>query len=133
MINTLSAMIDCLSNFERIRDTPVPVAYTIHLKQTLILYLLSLPFQLVSTMHWLTIGIVAIASFTLLGIEAIGHEIENPFGYDDNDLHMESFCDKLKEELIQISDRKTELNPESWSTPVQLSDFAKFQSNNRKN
>ncbi|KAH9249898.1 UPF0187 protein [Batrachochytrium salamandrivorans] len=42
---------------------------------------LTLPFQLVIGMGWATIPIVAVASFTLLGIEAIGGEIENPFGY----------------------------------------------------
>jgi putative membrane protein len=127
MMNALSAMIDILSNLERIRDSPVPIAYTIHLKQTLWLYLLSLPFQLVGLMHYATIGVVAIASFTLLGLEAIGHEIENPFGYDDNDLHLEAFCEQLKVEMIQITDRPFDMDGQAWSTPVQLGNFEKLQ------
>jgi putative membrane protein len=68
-VNALSGLVDVLSNLERIRDSPVPIAYSIHLRQALALYLLSLPFQLVSTMGYSTIICVLFASFTLLGIE----------------------------------------------------------------
>lgn len=34
----------------------------------------------------------ALASFALLGILGIGWEIENPFGFDDNDLPLDDFC-----------------------------------------
>jgi putative membrane protein len=127
MINSLNALIDVMSNLERIRDSPVPIAYTIHLKQTLTLYLLSLPFQLVGVMQYSTIIVVAIASFTLLGLEAIGHEIENPFGYDLNDLHLEAFCDTLKTELQQISERPHNLENQHWNTPVELGNFEKLR------
>jgi ion channel-forming bestrophin family protein len=56
MIAALAGMVDVLSNFERIRDTPIPKAYSIHLKQTLLLYLVSLPFQMVSSMGWATVS-----------------------------------------------------------------------------
>lgn len=55
MLLTLSGMVSVLSDFERIRDTPIPKAYSIHLKQTLLLYLATLPFQLVSLMGWSTV------------------------------------------------------------------------------
>ena len=32
--------------------------------------------------------IVAIVAFTLYGIEGIGSQLEDPFGYDKNDLNM---------------------------------------------
>jgi putative membrane protein len=127
MINSLNALIDVLSNLERIRDSPVPIAYTIHLKQTLTLYLLSLPFQLVGLMQYASMIVVALASFTLLGLEAIGHEIENPFGYDLNDLHLETFCDTLKTELQQISERPHNLETQQWSTPVELGNFDRLR------
>jgi predicted membrane chloride channel (bestrophin family) len=43
-----------------------------------VLYIFFLPFALVDTVGWLVAPIVAIVSFTLFGIEAIGAEIENP-------------------------------------------------------
>ncbi|KAJ3278490.1 hypothetical protein HK104_002291, partial [Borealophlyctis nickersoniae] len=115
MTNALSGMMDCLTNFERIRNSPIPIAYSVHLKQTLMLYLLSLPFQLVQTMKWGTIPVVFLAGFTLLGIESIGGEIENPFGYDDNDLPVEEFCDDTRDEINRIMDREKHWDPTTWT------------------
>ncbi|KAI8923731.1 Bestrophin, RFP-TM, chloride channel-domain-containing protein [Entophlyctis helioformis] len=120
------ALVDCLSNMERIKMTPIPKPYAVHLKQTLFLYILSLPFQLVGLMGWATIPVVFLAAFTLQGIEAIGGEIENPFGYDRNDLDIDDFCDDLKKELVQMIDRPVEFTPTVWSTPVRMGDFSKL-------
>ncbi|CAJ0843590.1 8559_t:CDS:2 [Entrophospora sp. SA101] len=92
MLNCINTMVDCLSQFERVLRSPIPLAYSIHLAQTVWIYCLSLPFQLMGTAHWATIPIVFFACVVLLGIERIGAEIENPFGYDDNDLPLDDFC-----------------------------------------
>ncbi|MDJ0846406.1 MAG: bestrophin family ion channel, partial [Crocosphaera sp.] len=86
MFKLLDTMVDVLGACERILKTPIPLAYTIHLKQLVLLYCLTLPFQFVDELGWMTAPIVALISFTILGIEAIGIEIEDPFGYDANDL-----------------------------------------------
>jgi putative membrane protein len=78
--------VDCLTGFERILRTPIPLAYSVHLHHSIWLYLLALPYQLVKENGWWTVAIVVLSSFALLGILGIGWEIENPFGYDDNDL-----------------------------------------------
>ncbi|KAJ3323171.1 hypothetical protein HDV06_002183 [Boothiomyces sp. JEL0866] len=119
MIAALSGMVDVLSNFERIRDCPLPVAYTIHLKQTLLLYLLLLPFQLVSTLNYWTILVIFAASFTFL---------ENPFGYDDNDLRMDLFCERLKNELEQLVDSPNSISVDDWTSPVDIANFEKMRS-----
>ncbi|KAI8607340.1 Bestrophin/UPF0187 [Chytriomyces sp. MP71] len=46
MNGSIGGMIECMANFERIRNTPIPLAYAIHLKHILVLFLLALPFQL---------------------------------------------------------------------------------------
>ncbi|CAG8780903.1 21127_t:CDS:2, partial [Racocetra persica] len=85
----LNILVDSLSGCERILRTPIPLAYAVHITQTVWLYCITLSFQLVSTLHYTTIPIVFIASIILFGIEAIGEEIENPFGYDYNDLDLD--------------------------------------------
>ncbi|CAG8762808.1 13035_t:CDS:2, partial [Acaulospora morrowiae] len=105
LIQNLNMLVDCLSNFERILRTPIPLAYSIHLNQVLYIYCLSLPFQLVSTTGWPTIPVVFLASFVLIGIERIGVEIENPFGYDENDLEVDDFCGIIKLEVSNITSR----------------------------
>jgi len=82
-----------LSQLERILRTPMPLAYSIHLHQSIWLYMLSLPFPIVHELEWITVPAMALACFAYLGILALGWEIENPFGYDDNDLPLDDFCD----------------------------------------
>jgi putative membrane protein len=116
LMNVINTLVENIGALERIRNTPVPDAYTIHLKQTLTLYLLSLPFQLLSEMKWVTVVVSFFASFTFLGIEAIGEEIENPFGYDPNDLDMDSFCDALRQEILDVIEMPMS-DPSDWNVP----------------
>jgi len=108
MLKLLDTMVDVLGGCERILKTPIPVAYSIHLKQLLLIYCLTLPFQLVTELAWWTAPIVSVISFTVFGIEQIGIEIENPFGLDANDLPLESICQTIQiniEELINFIPR----------------------------
>lgn len=102
MHSLLNAMVDSLGGCERILKTPIPVAYSIHLKQLLLLYCLSLPFQMVGSVGWWTGPVVALISFTLFGIEAIGVEIENPFGRDANDLPLDAICANMRRNLSDL-------------------------------
>ncbi|KAJ3256334.1 hypothetical protein HK103_005589 [Boothiomyces macroporosus] len=127
MIIALNGLTDSLSSFERIVFSPVPIAYNIHLKQIIMFYLLLLPFQIFST-GYSAIFITFLAAFCLLGIEAIGSEIENPFGYDHNDLDLQGFCEELKAEMAQLCERPTALESTAWSLPAELSDLTKLKS-----
>lgn len=100
----LNEMVDMLGGCERILRTPIPLAYAIHLKQLLLLYCLLLPFQLVDELKWWTAPIVALISFTLFGIEAIGMEIENPFGTDPNDLPLDTICQTIQRNINDLID-----------------------------
>jgi ion channel-forming bestrophin family protein len=106
MQKLLNDMVDSLGGCERILKTPMPLAYAIHLKQLLLIYCLSLPFQMVKDFGWFTGVMVVLVSFTLLGIEAIGLEIENPFGHDANDLPLDPICANMRrnmEDLITLA------------------------------
>ncbi|KAJ8490090.1 hypothetical protein ONZ45_g13338 [Pleurotus djamor] len=64
-------------------------------RHTVWIYLFFLPFQLVGQFRWYTIPGVAIAAFIYLGFLAAGEEIEQPFGYDDNDLDLDLFVQDI--------------------------------------
>jgi putative membrane protein len=102
MQKLVNILVDNLGACERILKTPIPLAYAIHLKQLLLLYCLLLPFQIVESLGWWTGLISALVSFTLLGIEAIGLEIENPFGYDPNDLPLDAICNTMKRNIDDL-------------------------------
>lgn len=106
MLKLLDLMVDVLGTCERILKTPIPLAYAIHLKQLLLIYCLSLPFQMVDELNWLTGLVVGVISFAVFGIEEIGIEIENPFGYDPNDLPLDAICTTMQrniEDLIKMA------------------------------
>ncbi|HAN46736.1 MAG TPA: hypothetical protein DCQ32_09335 [Cyanobacteria bacterium UBA8156] len=100
---TVDALVESFTACERIQRTPLPLAYSIHLKQLLLLYSLSLPFQVVETFLWLTPVMVAVISFTILGVEEIGLQIEDPFGRDANDLPLDNLCAMLVGEIEALA------------------------------
>jgi putative membrane protein len=98
----LDQLVECLSRCERILNAPMPRAYSIHLRHLLILYCFALPFQMVKDLHWWTVPVVGVVAFVLFGIEAIGLEIENPFGYDANDIPLDNLCRKLHNDIEEL-------------------------------
>jgi ion channel-forming bestrophin family protein len=103
MQNLLNLMVDSLGGCERILKTPIPLAYAIHLKQLLLIYCFTLPFQFVNQLQWWTGAVVILVSFTLFGIEEIGIEIENPFGNDENDLPLDTICETMKRNVDDLT------------------------------
>lgn len=101
-LETLDSLVDALGGCERILKTPVPVAYSIHLKQLLMLYCLALPFQMVDSVGWGTPFLVGLISFAVFGIEEIGIEIENPFGHDANDLPLDAICLTMQQNIKDL-------------------------------
>ncbi|KAJ3311533.1 hypothetical protein HDU76_003100 [Blyttiomyces sp. JEL0837] len=109
MNTALLGMLECLTSFETIRNTPIPLAYSIHLKHILIIFLLSLPFQIINVLYWITIPFMIIASFTLFGIESIAAEIENPFGL---------FCDNLRQEICSLINAGDKRDVSLWKSCI---------------
>jgi ion channel-forming bestrophin family protein len=102
MQTLLDNLVNNLGGCQRILKTPIPIAYSIHLNQLVLIYCLTLPFQFVATLAWLTIPVVAITSFAVMGIEEIGTEIENPFGNDTNDLPIDGICAGIKFNIDEL-------------------------------
>ena len=106
LFELIDKLVDILGGCERILKTPIPLAYNIHLKQLLLIYCFTLPFQIVDELQYWTPGFVILISFTVFGIEAIGIEIENPFGFDKNDLPLDQICQTMAkniEDLITLA------------------------------
>ncbi|GJD89823.1 hypothetical protein BHAOGJBA_3355 [Methylobacterium hispanicum] len=75
---------------ERIRSTPLPFAYTLLLYRTAWLYCLFLPVGLSGSLGWATPAAVALVAYTFFGLDALGDELEEPFGTDPNDLPLDA-------------------------------------------
>jgi predicted membrane chloride channel (bestrophin family) len=68
-----------LTDLEKIATTPIPSAYSFHLRLTVWAYLLFLPFQIYPLLKWVTVPAVTVAALTFLGYLEIGEQIEMPF------------------------------------------------------
>jgi len=109
-------LVDVFGACERIHNTPMPFAYVVHLRRALILYLLSLPFALVGRFGWMTVPAVVLIAYSLLGIEEIGVEIEDPFGKEQNDLPLEDICGTIDADLREIAATLPPSRPPSGGT-----------------
>lgn len=114
----LNGLIEVLGNCERIRDTPMPWAYDVHLLEVVTVYCLALPFTHVARLGWLTIPVVSIIAFVLLGVESIGEAIADPFGYDPSDLPIDEYQIDMEAELRYLR-RHIPSSKDSFAAPSQ--------------
>lgn len=98
----LDRLVENLGVCERLVKTPLPIFDGIYLRQLLFIFCLSLPFQLVRDFLWLTAPIMALISFAVFSIEEIANQMENPFGYEDNDLPLDAMCNTLQENIEDL-------------------------------
>ncbi|NML43902.1 bestrophin [Ramlibacter sp. G-1-2-2] len=97
---SLSAMAAVAAGCERIKQTPIPFAYTLLLHRTAWLYCFLLPFGLVDTVGYMTPFVVAIVAYTFFGLAALGDEIEEPFGTLDNHLPLDALCREIEVSVL---------------------------------
>lgn len=102
-INMVVQLNEVLNGAERVLQTPLPIAYSIAISQITWVYVMMLPFQLWDSLRWVTIPGCIFAAYIILGIAAIGREIENPFGMDVNDLPLEAYCEELEMDIDTIT------------------------------
>nr|WP_319563474.1 bestrophin family ion channel [uncultured Rhodoferax sp.] len=98
---TLSAMTSAAASCERIKSTPIPFSYTLLLHRTAYLYCFLLPFGLVDSIGFMTPFVVTIVAYTFFGLDALGDEIEEPFGVDANDLPLNAICRTIEINLLE--------------------------------
>jgi putative membrane protein len=81
---------------ERIRATPVPFGYTLLLHRTAYLFCFLLPFGFANTLGWATPFATALVAYTFFGLDALGSELEEPFGNLPNDLPIGALADTIE-------------------------------------
>jgi ion channel-forming bestrophin family protein len=98
----LKEFADIVGACERIKNTPIPYSYSMYIKKFIFIYLLTLPFGMVTVEEYMTIPIVLLITYVLLGVELIAEEIEDPFGKDSNDLPTDELAVKIKDNVREI-------------------------------
>lgn len=98
---TLVALTDIHGGCERIKSTPIPLSYTTLIHRIVAVYCYCLPFGLVTEVGILTPIASLVVSYAFFGLDIVGDEIEQPFGYDPNDLPLSSISRMIEINLRQ--------------------------------
>ncbi|GAA5622340.1 bestrophin family protein [Brucella pseudogrignonensis] len=81
---------------ERLRFTPVPFGYTLLLHRTAYLFCFFIPFGFADMLGWGTPFATTLVAYTFFGLDALGDELEEPFGTLPNDLPIGAIADTIE-------------------------------------
>ncbi|MEW6283836.1 MAG: bestrophin family protein [Candidatus Eremiobacterota bacterium] len=123
--DAMKAVTDVLGGTERIKTTPIPMAYTLHLRRIIMVYVATLPFGLIYDYNWWSVPIVMVVFYVMAGIEFIGEEIEEPFGRDENDLPVSQIAARISAGVAAVLEvpNPSEGHASLASGALRLSDF----------
>lgn len=97
---TLTEITGIQGGCERIKNTPIPFAYTTLMHRIVAAYCFALPLGIASAVGVMTPVVVLFVSYAFLGLDAIGEEIEEPFGRDANDLPLSQLSQVMRRDAL---------------------------------
>ncbi|OOG77693.1 bestrophin family protein [Flavobacterium sp. A45] len=100
--NEIQSFTDICGGCERIKNTPIPYSYSTFIKKFIFVFVLTLPYAYVFTLGYYVIPVVTFIFYVLVSIELISEEIEEPFGYDENDLPTTKIAENIKKHIEEI-------------------------------
>lgn len=106
----LDHMTDSLGACERIRNTPIPYSYSLFFKKFIFLYVLTMPLAFVDVFEYWSVLVSTFIFYALVSMEVLAEEIEDPFGFDTNDLPLDAICETINKNLTEVY--------ESTSAPI---------------
>ena len=86
---------------ERIATTPTPFTYTLLLHRTAYLFCCPLPIALAPTLGLATPFFCTLVAYTFFGLDALGDELEDPFGDHANTLPLDAMTRIIEINLLE--------------------------------
>jgi ion channel-forming bestrophin family protein len=97
-----SSLMNVCGACERIQKSPISISYRWFIRQSIAIYLITLPWGLVKDFDWWTIAVMALITYFMLGVELIAEEIEDPFGDHEDDLKLDDICRTIERSVKEI-------------------------------
>lgn len=110
------AMMAVNGTCERIKATPIPYSYSFFIKCYITIFVLIMPLVLVESSGYWMVPVTMIGAYAMLGLEMIGNEIENPFGYDSNDLPITLLSNKIRVSVHDLLGVELPTEKKEWAT-----------------
>ncbi len=102
----LNALSHTQGGCERILFTPVPFSYSLLLHRTAMIFCFTLPFALAGSLGWWTLLPVLLIAYTFFGLDALGHQLEDPFGPTPNALPLLAMRRTIEREMLSLLGHK---------------------------
>lgn len=98
----LQSFMDICGACERIKNTPIPFSYSSFIKKFIFFYIMTLPFGFAFKLGYLNIPVVVFIFYVMASLELIAEEIEDPFGFDANDLPLKKMAENIRNNVQDI-------------------------------
>lgn len=107
----LAKLLDVCGGCERILRTRIARSYRAFARQCVLLHLFAMPWGIVHEFQWWTIPLTVITAYFMLGLEIVAEHVEEPFGFDEDDLDLDGMCaaiDRSVHEILETGWNKSE-------------------------
>ncbi len=101
----LSVIASIQASCERLRSTPTPFTYSLLLHRTVYVFCFLLPFGLAGSLGYATPVLCAVLAYAFFGLDAIGDELEQPFGDTMNALPLDALARAIEISLLETLGR----------------------------
>ena len=101
-------LMDICGGCERIQRTRIIRSYRVFARQCVMLFLITLPWGIVQDFGWWTVPLTSLTAYFMLGMEIVAEHVEEPFGYDDDDLDLDALCRTIDQSVTEIFDSALE-------------------------
>ncbi len=99
----IAALMNIQGSCERIKNSPIAISYRAFMRQGIALNLLAMPWYMSQQFSvWWCLPLILTSTYFLIGIELIAEDIEDPFGYDGDDLPLDNICSGIRATVTQI-------------------------------
>ena len=98
----LNALMDSIGACERIKNTPIPVSYSLFIKKFIFIYVMTLPLAFVVQFGYFSALIATFVFYVLVSMEVLAEEIEDPFGNDESDLPTDTLSERIKINVEEV-------------------------------
>jgi len=95
-------LMDICGACERIAKTPMVRSYRVFARQCIFLFLFTLPWGLVQDFMWWTLPLTIVISYFMVGMEIVAEHVEEPFGFDEDDLDLEGMSKTIANSVEEI-------------------------------
>lgn len=96
------SLIDITGACERIKNSPIPFSYSLFLKKSLFVYIVTMPIPFSVEFGYWGILAVTVIFYTFASLEIVSEEVEEPFGTEANDLPTDELAEKIFNDVKEL-------------------------------